>query len=552
MDAAAFGFAAPSSMPSRQSHPALATEKTLRLRRPNARDDMRTTKGPQRLVDLSASPGYARRRMRGLLSEGVVPGMLRDIYVGRRSGLLAFSRGEERYAVRFVKGNIVHAQSSVPQAHLGEIMVGQGMLDQADLDRATEVVRGTRKRLGLVLLELGILDRGLIEDALALQVREHLMSVFAWTEGLCAFEEQEAPPVRDHDFTLKLSTGQMILESVRRVRSHDVVRYGLGSLDRILALSSDPLLRFQRITLSSTDGFVLSRVDGLTSARQIFQITPAPQEEAERSLFGLLCTGIVEYLPGEAGEAAPPADARRAEILDAYHSLAERDYFQVLEIARDASHAGVMAAYYRQARRFHPDVHHEPALSDLRDPIEAVFQRVSEAYETLRRPALRQSYELGLDRMEHAAAAQSPDTALDAAEQARQAEAVLRNAEERLGEGRHWEAIGLLEGLVAITRGLLRQRARLLLADAYAKTPRAGKSAEQELIAILEENPSNVEARLRLALLYRDLGLTARASEHLRRILEARPQHRGALELMSQLGGAAGEPKGFLRKLLGG
>lgn len=490
--------------------------------------------------------------MRGLLSEGVVPGMLRDIYVGRRSGLLAFSRGEERYAVRFVKGNIVHAQSSVPQAHLGEIMVDQGMLNQADLDRATEIVRGTHKRLGLVLLELGIVDRGQIEDALALQVGEHLLSVFGWTEGICAFEEQEVPPAREHDITLKLSTGQMILEAVRRVRGPDVVRYGLGSLDRFLALSSDPLLRFQRITLSPAEGFVLSRVDGLTSARQVFQITPFPPEEAERSLFGLLCTGVVEYLPGEAGEAAPPADARRAEILDAYHSLAERDYFQVLEIARDAPQAAVVAAYYRQARRFHPDVHHEPALSDLRDQIEAVFQRVSEAYETLRRPTLRQSYESGLDRMTRAAAAaQPPDTPLDPAEHARKAEEVLRTAEHRLGEGRHWEAIGLLEGIVVTTQGLLRQRARLLLAEAYAKTPRAGKSAEQELVAILEENPSSVEARLRLARLYRDLGLTARASEHLRRILEAQPQHRGALELMSELGGGAGEPKGLLRKLFG-
>jgi len=487
--------------------------------------------------------------MRGLLSEGVLPGMLRDIYVGRRSGLLAFSRGDERYAVRFAKGHIVHGESSVPQAHLGEIMVGQGLLRRGDLDRATEVVRRTRKRLGAVLVDLGIIDRGQLEDALALQVRDYLLRAFGWTEGVCAFEEQEPPPRQEHDLTLKLSTGQMILEAVRQVRSPDVIRYGLGSIDRILALSSDPLLRFQRITLSSADGFVLSRVDGLTSARQIFQITPFPQEEVERSLYGLLCTGVVEYLPGEAGEAAPPADARRAEILDAYHSLSQKDYFQALEITHDASQAAVMAAYYRQARRFHPDVHHDPALGDLRDQIEAVFQRVSEAYETLRRPALRQSYELGLRRVTQAAAAgQAPEAPLDPAEQARMAEAVVRTAEQRLGEGRHWEAIGLLEGIVAVTRGLLRQRARLLLADAYAKTPRSGKSAEQELIAMLNENPSDVAARLRLARLYRDGGLPTRASEHLRQVLQVDPQNRGALEMLSALGG---EEKGLLRKLLG-
>ena len=41
------------------------------------------------------------------------------------------------------------------------------------------------------------------------------------------------------------------------------MRYALGDIDRVLALSSDPLLRFQKLTLSPTDGFVLSRIDGV-------------------------------------------------------------------------------------------------------------------------------------------------------------------------------------------------------------------------------------------------------------------------------------------------
>ena len=138
------------------------------------------------------------------------------------------------------------------------------------------------------------------------------------------------------------------------------------------------------------------------------------------------------------------------------------------------------------------------------------------------------------------------------AEQARSAEAVLRSAEERLADGRHWEAIGLLEGVVAITGGLLRQRARLLLADAYARTPRAGKSAEQELLNVLEENAGNLEARLRLATLYRERGLKTRALEHLRHVLEKDPRHVAAQEMVAQIEGGDVPRGGMLRKLLGG
>ena len=39
-------------------------------------------------------------------------------------------------------------------------------------------------------------------------------------------------------------------------------------MDRILSLSTDPLLRFQAITLTPSDGYVLSRIDGTLSARE--------------------------------------------------------------------------------------------------------------------------------------------------------------------------------------------------------------------------------------------------------------------------------------------
>ena len=64
----------------------------------------------------------------------------------------------------------------------------------------------------------------------------------------------------------------MILEAVHGIQDPDVIRYALGDIDRVLALSTDPLLRFQNITLTPTDGFVLSRVDGTLSAREITQL----------------------------------------------------------------------------------------------------------------------------------------------------------------------------------------------------------------------------------------------------------------------------------------
>ncbi len=62
-------------------------------------------------------------------------------------------------------------------------------------------------------------------------------------------------------------------------------------------------------------------------------------------------------------------------------------------IPRTANETQVKEAYFRLAKRFHPDVHHDAALTDLRDKLEAVFIRLGQAYEVLRNPRTRASYE---------------------------------------------------------------------------------------------------------------------------------------------------------------
>ena len=112
--------------------------------------------------------------MKGELAEGVVPGLLRELYVGRRNGTLHFSRGSEEQGIRFHHGHIVNARTNVVEDRLGEILVRNGRLTEEGLARATEVVIRDKRRLGEVLVELGLLDQTGLEDAVALRVRELL------------------------------------------------------------------------------------------------------------------------------------------------------------------------------------------------------------------------------------------------------------------------------------------------------------------------------------------------------------------------------------------
>ena len=143
--------------------------------------------------------------------------------------------------------------------------------------------------------ELGILDKPRLEEAIALHVRDLLFTVL--DRGAVSFGFEEMPADDIAGLTAQIRPGQMILEAARRLQAPEVMRQVLGDLDRPLGMSSHPLLGVQKLTLSPIDGFLLSRIDGVMSAREIFQITPLPEEDTERSLFALLCTGTVEYVP---------------------------------------------------------------------------------------------------------------------------------------------------------------------------------------------------------------------------------------------------------------
>jgi tetratricopeptide (TPR) repeat protein len=542
--------------------------------------------------------------MNGDLAEGVVPGLLREIYVGRRSGTLHLARGQERQSLRFRHGHIVNAHTNVLEERLGEMLVRRGLLSEADLARATEVVVRDARRLGEVLGEMGLMDASGLEDAVALHVHEMLTRVFAWPDGTYAFEEEPAGEP-EGELTLKISTGELILESVQAVRDPDVVRYALGDMDRVLVLSADPLLRFQKLTLSPADGFVLSRVDGVTSAREVVQMIPLPAEQTQKSLLGLLSTGVVEYAgvrrprdakaparpapepppaaPAEPAAPAPPppppvappppptapppkaahvpppsptagtaatddkAAERRREILEAWEGLKTRNHFEILGLSRSVGEAEVKEAYFRLAKRFHPDVHHGASLGDLRDELEAVFIKLGEAYEVLRDPRKRGDYEARLGRQRPRPAGEAgggpatpgapepaaPEPPRDPEEEARAAEDSIRRAAKLVEQEKYWDAIQLLQPAIDTVQGKTRLRGQLALARCYAKNPKWAKEAESVLLAATRESPEAVDAWALLGELYAQKGLRTRAVTMYRKALELKPDHEEAAEFVA-------------------
>lgn len=545
--------------------------------------------------------------MNGALGEGVLAGLLRDIYVARRTGVLRLESGGVTRSMRFNEGRLTQATSSLPHERLGETLVRAGHIGETDLVQALALGPSHGIPLGRALVDLGVLERGLAETLLSAHVHRVVAQAFSWVDGRYGFEDEPPRAPERAELSPRVATGDMILEALRGVSDPDVVRYGLGDLDRILGLSTDPLLRFQPVTLSPADGFVLSRVDGMLSAREVIQLIPLPVEDTLRSLLGLLSTGIVEYLPlpprrvansGQAslpqGRPAPPrpvptpasprpasistpapaaapaagaADEQRGrEIQELYDGLRTRSHYELLGLERGASESDIKAAYFQRARRFHPDTQHGAAQPELREKLEAIFIAMGNAYDVLRNPRTRAAYEASLGAREGRAprpeqgerAASSSDGGPAPRDTGRQVEQALREAERHCSAEKYWDAIQALEGVLGLAEGRALGRVRLLLAKAQLKNPRWTKRAEETLLDLVRDEPQHVEAHFLLAGIYLAGGLRARAASQYRKVLELKPDHEEAARHLDQLAPPPGEAQpqedeggGLLRKLFG-
>jgi hypothetical protein len=103
------------------------------------------------------------------------------------------------------------------------------------------------------------------------------------------------------------ATEPLILEAVRRLGPEEAAAL-LGDLDgRLVATAA----LVEERTLTLTEGYILSRIDGLSTAREVMMLVPLDPEETQRTLLGLLLTGRVECRPAPVTRERPEAAGER-------------------------------------------------------------------------------------------------------------------------------------------------------------------------------------------------------------------------------------------------
>lgn len=507
--------------------------------------------------------------MQGQLGELLIADLIRDIAHKKASGLLRLTRGKSIKAIFFEAGEPVFAISNLATEQLENKLINTGLATAEQIEQARQQ-SAKHPRLGAALVEMRVLSEDVLRELVREQVMSIIRSLFEWNQGDYAFDERIRA---SHEVTLDLTAADIILEGARHAASIQEIAQGIAPPEAMIVRAKANGIRIDSGRLIPIESYVLSRIDSPIAIKEVGALGGIPDEAAHRAVCALMAAGFLKLTSEKEEQSQEPEpdesiERLREEVARKLHLFTSADYYDVLAVSRHATTADIKAAYYQLAKKFHPDLYRQPEHKEIRNKLEALFVKITQAYETLSSPAQRAGYDERIRKSsgplvmeEHKAQEMPPKTEVrrstgelnksnsqplppmvalpvtsepvkqEAPHQTngaptRTAEYYYQQGRARFDRKEYHAAVHLLREAVKMDAS--KPHYHFHLGIALIRNPRTRREAEENLSKAAELDPYNAQIRVKLALLYKDAKLLKKAEHYFREALSLDPENRVA------------------------
>jgi curved DNA-binding protein CbpA len=467
--------------------------------------------------------------------------LLNKIYSARLTGKLQLAMGGVEKQLFFDSGQLIFATSNDRQDSLGEMMLRANALTQSKFEEASELVR-TGQRFGSAIAEMGVYSVEEIAGWVQRQLTQITSSVLDFPSCRYYFfnslEKNVVPEIG-----IPVPLGKLLLEAV--YRANDLPLDHLAEDSELwVALTSDPLLRYQAVELGESERCLLGVLSRAVAARELLTQSGLPKATAARALYTLMVLGSVVCVPhgaqteqGPADLTPPPEPERQPfdesqtqsqfeEEVRRLLELAEKGtYYELLEVTGNSLPSHVKESFHRLARKFHPDRH--MGQTELLGLLQDLMSRLTTAYKTLVDDKKRARYDKQIAEAGAFTLGQSKTESQETVDEC------LARAKQCLRAHNFAGSILWLRKCVEIAPEVARHQA--LLARSLAAVPQYRQEAVQYFEKAIELDPWNTSTYFQFGELYELMRLPWRAIPLYRKILEIDPEHSKALERLSEL-----------------
>lgn len=472
--------------------------------------------------------------LKGPVKDNSLPRLLNHLSEIKGTGTLTLTGGGVTKKLFLKDGGIIFASSTYEGDRLGELLLKAGKISVAQFEAASKVVVATGKRMGGVMVELGFIKPKDLFWGVKYQVQEIVCSLFTWTEGSYEFVPGELPA--SEVITLHMSTANLIIKGIKRIDDWTRISRGIPTMDSVLCVTSNPLKLYQDIDLAGEEKNIIQLFDGKRSIKDVFDQSNIGDFEALKAVYVLYTVGIIEQAPECGTPAAKSAPAKPAPVakqgpsLDkqavhkAYMASRNQNYYELLGIGAEASTAEIEAAYHRLAKLYHPDQQFREGMAELKDELNELFGKVTEAFKILTDDSRRWEYDLSLSSMSPGEPKPKATKALDPAKAKEAFAKGIDSFRDRDFESAtvHFKEAARLDATNATYLSHL--------ALALLQRPRREAEAEEVMLEAVRLEPKNADHHANLGLLYQKSGIKDKARESFEAALKLDPENKKALK----------------------
>jgi curved DNA-binding protein CbpA len=529
----------------------------------------------------------------GSLGKKLITDLIRDIGTRNSGGLLRVSSGKSIKAIFFEAGVPVYAISNIASEQVESILLSEGIATLEQID-AAKGAGGKSQKLGRALVEMGFVSEADITRVSLESARRIIFSLFELTRGDYIFDERVRAAA--HEVKLDWTVSDCLLEGGRALGRQEEIAIRLAPDDAVFVKPKSTGRLVLAGKLNPTESYIYSRIDTTVQLNELSMSTGLPEDECRRAVVALISLGMVKVEGKPSDDEEPvdedPADKIAEDVSRLIHFFSNADYYEVLGVTLRSSAGEIKSAYYQLAKKYHPDRFRQPEQAELKSKVEALFAKVTEAYETLSDTPKRALYDdrlrKGTPKRDQAAsmpmASKAPTAAHAAAipVQARatgplgqngasmpaastpasssdsigaeagaaiqeepeptvakagtaapvapgvSAEFCYQQGKARLEQKDYYGSVQLLREAVRLDSS--KAPYHFHLGMALMRNPRTRREGEQHLLRAAELDPFSAAIRIRLGLMYKEAGLAKKAEGYFREALKIDPENRAALK----------------------
>jgi len=227
---------------------------------------------------------------RGDLSQTSLPEMLYTIDRFHVPGVVEAQQDRVIKRVYLRAGYVIHASSTSREDSLGAHLLAKKSVRGEILEELASARRHSNKRLGVMLLERGLLSPAQVLRAIREQIEAIIWSLFYWEEGEVTFGigELEAEEM----VQIQLPIRQVIIKGIRQAPDAKLMVARLGQKETVLEPCFEPE-DLVETGLDVGDFKILRSVDGKKSLYELCSQDPKPAADIAKLLYAFQILHLV-------------------------------------------------------------------------------------------------------------------------------------------------------------------------------------------------------------------------------------------------------------------